>query len=115
MTDKTYQTMARQFVDMWQKHLSDMLVDERFVASLIDVMHQSGGFPHAPHVNNPASAEKPAVSPDASNAAVEQLQRRLASAEARIAELEREMAELRRGRPPLRGKPRAGAAQRKPA
>lgn len=92
MTDNPYQHMAKQFVDMWQKQLSDMLVDENFVASMVDMMHQSGGFPNA----NAAPFANAPVSPDAANPAVGQLERRLASAEGRIAELEREMAQLRR-------------------
>jgi TolA-binding protein len=94
MTDTPYQHMAKQFVDMWQKQLSDMLVDENFVANLIDMMHQQGVQPHAqPASSSPANS---AVSPDATNAVVGQLERRIASAEGRIAELEREMAGLRR-------------------
>lgn len=97
MTDNPYQLMAKQFVDMWQKQLSDMLVDENFVANVIDMMHQSGGFPHAGQASqHAASAANTALSPDAANALVGQLERRLASAEGRIAELEREMAGLRR-------------------
>lgn len=95
--DTPYQPMAKHFIDMWQKQLSDMLVDERFVAHIIDMMHQSGGFPHAGQASSPAaSAAHAALSPDAANALVGQLERRLASAEGRIAELEREMAGLRR-------------------
>ncbi|MCH2547269.1 MAG: hypothetical protein MK052_06650 [Alphaproteobacteria bacterium] len=96
MTDNSYQLMAKQFVDMWQKQLADMLVDENFVANVVDTMHQTGGFPNDPsHHTNAASAHS-TVSSDAANAALAQLERRLASAEGRIAELEREMAELRR-------------------
>src|SRR5690606_10450740 len=91
MTDNPYHPMARQFVEMWQKQLSDMLVDPQFVAAAIDMMHQTGGFPHA----SPSAPHAP-LSPDAANALVGQLERRLASAEGRIAELEREMAGLRR-------------------
>ena len=91
MTDNPYQHMARQFVDMWQRQLSDMLVDENFVANIIDTMHQTGGFPHA----STSPTDTP-FSPDVANAVVGQLERRLAHAEGRLAELEREMAELRR-------------------
>ncbi|MGB1539539.1 MAG: hypothetical protein ACPG80_01130 [Rickettsiales bacterium] len=92
MTDTPYDAMAKQFVQMWQQQIAQMMNNPQFVQSMIDQMHQWPNFQGAPHAN-PANAT---VSPEFANDAVGDLAKRLAASEARIAELERELAALRR-------------------
>lgn len=99
----SYQHFAKQLVDMWQQQIAKSMTDERLVAQWVELMThatKAGGTAHASkpdiRTTSDTGTPHPAFSPELANAAIIQLERRLATSEARIAELERELAGIRR-------------------
>lgn len=85
MTTNPYQTMAREFLDLWQKQMASIVSDKEFIAAMLDMVQtmQNPGK----HGKKTAAADT-ANAPDADDGNMARLAFRLAMCERRIAELE---------------------------
>ncbi len=88
MVDDYYHTLARQFAAMWQDGARAAMQDERFFAALLEVLSSITQPGAKPHAKPKQAARDAAVSPDACDAELARLARRVERLEKRLAKVE---------------------------
>ena len=88
MTEKKYQEAAAEFLDLWQKQISTLMVDKKFIQVFLDMFQNAQNKTNTNYEKSTASNS--ATTPDARDDLLAQLAFRLASCEKRIAALEAE-------------------------
>jgi len=88
MTEKKYQEAAAEFLDLWQKQISALMVDKKFIQVFLDMFQNAQNKTNTNYEKSTAS--NPSTTPDARDDLLAQLTFRLASCEKRIAALEAE-------------------------
>lgn len=89
MPNSSYQQMAKEFMDLWQKQISTVISDKQFIQAMLE-MFQSSQNPSA-HEAKRASSSHAANTASADHGVVAELAFRLSMCEKRIATLEHQL------------------------
>jgi hypothetical protein len=87
MSTSPYQTLAREFLDLWQKQMASVVGDKEFIAAMLDMV-QNLNTHNAHGTKAKSAAANASDSADADDGNVARLAFRLAMCEQRLAALE---------------------------
>src|SRR5690348_13203423 len=98
MTANPYNQMAREFMDLWQKQISAVVSDKRFIHAMLDLLNNMQKGNYAPGTAKAAHSDPAHAAHDDAGVLAE-LAFRLAMCEKRIAALESAAGEPKLKRP----------------